>query len=597
MKKLIFLFLFASIAAFAQVPNPPTLLLPLDNSNVNIDSVLLDWSDVPGALSYRVQVNTGPLTILDEPGIILSQYLIPSVYLTSNTIYYWRVNVTTSGGTSSWSSFYHFTTNPPGLNPPVLINPVNNQTGVSINPTFLWNAVPGVTAYILHVSKLPLFDSLVVCDTTPLATVTLEYNTHYYWRMCAKNSGVIGPWSTVFNFYTMVQVPDPPVLLTPADSSTIPLLGQVFDWNESVGAISYRIQISNSPTFGTTVLNQVTGSASQYTVSSSIFTNNTIYYWRVNATNMSGTGGWSNVWRVVTMGSLPPPPSISYINNGGPVYCDSNICINWSKVLTATSYRIQVSTSVSFTTTIINAVVNDTFYVIPPNTLNQYTIYYYRIASINNNGQGSWTTAWILRPIHSPLSPPALLYPVDSAVNVPVNPTFDWSDVGGAINYRLQISTVQNFSSVLFSVSGLTNSGYTLSSGILTTCTKFYWRVKAFITGDSSQWSAVRSFTTTCPPGVKRISTEIPTEYKLYNNYPNPFNPSTNIRYQITNNKFTTLKIFDILGREVKTLVSEFQKTGTYEIKFSLDGFENGVYFYRLQSGGFIDTKKMLMIK
>jgi hypothetical protein len=156
---------------------------------------------------------------------------------------------------------------------------------------------------------------------------------------------------------------------------------------------------------------------------------------------------------------------------------------------------------------------------------------------------------------------------------------------------------MQNFSSVVFSVSGLTNSGYTLSPGILSNCTKYYWRVKAYITGDSSQWSAVRSFTTTCPPGVKQISSEIPAEYKLYNNYPNPFNPATNIKYQITNNKFTTLKIFDVLGREVKSLVNEFQKAGVYEVSFDATDLTSGIYFYRLQSGDFNEVKKMILIK
>jgi len=108
---------------------------------------------------------------------------------------------------------------------------------------------------------------------------------------------------------------------------------------------------------------------------------------------------------------------------------------------------------------------------------------------------------------------------------------------------------------------------------------------------------------------IKQISNTIPSEYKLYQNYPNPFNPSTNIRYQIprqgessTNNRFISLKVFDILGRELVTLVNEFQKAGTYEILFSIDHYANnplpsGIYFYRLQTGDFVDTKRMVLIK
>lgn len=92
-------------------------------------------------------------------------------------------------------------------------------------------------------------------------------------------------------------------------------------------------------------------------------------------------------------------------------------------------------------------------------------------------------------------------------------------------------------------------------------------------------------------------------EYKLFQNYPNPFNPATNIKYQIPYNSFVTLKIFDILGREITTLVSEIQKPGIYTKQFSaylLSGLSSGIYFYKLSCYGFSDyseIKSMLLIK
>ncbi|MBI5401800.1 MAG: T9SS type A sorting domain-containing protein [Ignavibacteriae bacterium] len=98
--------------------------------------------------------------------------------------------------------------------------------------------------------------------------------------------------------------------------------------------------------------------------------------------------------------------------------------------------------------------------------------------------------------------------------------------------------------------------------------------------------------------GIHNISSEVPKDYKLYQNYPNPFNSSTNIKYQITNNKFIKLKIFDILGKEVGILVNKFQKAGTYEVNFNANNLSSGVYFYSLFADDKrIDTKKMLMIK
>ncbi|MCX6165124.1 MAG: YCF48-related protein [Ignavibacteriae bacterium] len=97
--------------------------------------------------------------------------------------------------------------------------------------------------------------------------------------------------------------------------------------------------------------------------------------------------------------------------------------------------------------------------------------------------------------------------------------------------------------------------------------------------------------------GVKRIEENIPEKYNLFQNYPNPFNPTTNIRYQLTNNSLVNLRVFDILGKEVATLLNEKQAPGVYEVTFDGSGLSSGIYFYRIQAGDFSDTKKMLMIK
>ncbi|MCX6163859.1 MAG: T9SS type A sorting domain-containing protein [Ignavibacteriae bacterium] len=102
--------------------------------------------------------------------------------------------------------------------------------------------------------------------------------------------------------------------------------------------------------------------------------------------------------------------------------------------------------------------------------------------------------------------------------------------------------------------------------------------------------------------GVKNINSNLPDGFKLYQNYPNPFNPSTNIRYLITNNKFVTLKVFDILGKEVATLVNSFQLAGNYEVQFSVNQYTNnqtssGIYFYKLTAENFTDKKLMVLLK
>lgn len=93
---------------------------------------------------------------------------------------------------------------------------------------------------------------------------------------------------------------------------------------------------------------------------------------------------------------------------------------------------------------------------------------------------------------------------------------------------------------------------------------------------------------------------EIPLEFNLSQNYPNPFNPSTKISWQSPVGSHTTLKIYDVLGNEVATLVDEYKNAGSYEVEFNVghtSSLSSGVYFYRLQAGSFVQTKKMILAK
>jgi hypothetical protein len=88
-----------------------------------------------------------------------------------------------------------------------------------------------------------------------------------------------------------------------------------------------------------------------------------------------------------------------------------------------------------------------------------------------------------------------------------------------------------------------------------------------------------------------------PILYKLYDNYPNPFNPSTMLRYSVPEETYTVLKIYNSIGREVITLVNETKPAGIYSVEFSATDLASGTYYYTLQAGSFIETKKMLLIK
>ena len=94
-----------------------------------------------------------------------------------------------------------------------------------------------------------------------------------------------------------------------------------------------------------------------------------------------------------------------------------------------------------------------------------------------------------------------------------------------------------------------------------------------------------------------RHTSNIPYAFTLEQNYPNPFNPSTIIKYSIPSESFTTLKVYDVLGNEVATLVNSEKPAGNYEVEFNAKGLSSGIYFYKLKSSGSVLVRKMMVVK
>ena len=89
----------------------------------------------------------------------------------------------------------------------------------------------------------------------------------------------------------------------------------------------------------------------------------------------------------------------------------------------------------------------------------------------------------------------------------------------------------------------------------------------------------------------------IPTVFALYNNHPNPFNPITVINFDIPENSLTKITIYDVIGRETIVLVNQMMNPGSYIVTWDASNFASGIYFYRMEAGAFIDTKKMVLLK
>lgn len=112
----------------------------------------------------------------------------------------------------------------------------------------------------------------------------------------------------------------------------------------------------------------------------------------------------------------------------------------------------------------------------------------------------------------------------------------------------------------------------------------------------SAQWSVQNP-----PPctivGSSNYAVDLPTVFKLYDNYPNPFNPTTTIKYDVPKASYVKLIIYDILGKTVSTLVNEKKDAGRYEVQWNANNFASGAYFYKMETDVFTDVKKMMLVK
>ncbi|MCJ7555072.1 MAG: T9SS type A sorting domain-containing protein [Ignavibacteriaceae bacterium] len=107
----------------------------------------------------------------------------------------------------------------------------------------------------------------------------------------------------------------------------------------------------------------------------------------------------------------------------------------------------------------------------------------------------------------------------------------------------------------------------------------------------------IMKITDTITVSVEEIQSEVPAQYFLFQNYPNPFNPTTTIKYQIPGLDFVTLKVYDILGNEIATLVNEYKPAGSHDAEFNAAQLPSGVYFYQFKAGSFTQTKKMILLR
>jgi hypothetical protein len=193
---------------------------------------------------------------------------------------------------------------------------------------------------------------------------------------------------------------------------------------------------------------------------------------------------------------------------------------------------------------------------------------------------------------------PNLLFPINNSTINTLTPVLEWDSLITAFDYRLEIASDSLFiNSLLYQV--VPQKTFQVPAGLLFSDSTYYWRVRTATNGGVGPWSEVFKFNII----ITDVEDEkqIPSEFALEQNYPNPFNPSTRIQYQVPNISQVTLKVFDVLGNEVATLVNEEKTAGSYEVEFQSSvgshQLASGIYYYQLRADSFLKIRKMILIK
>lgn len=268
--------------------------------------------------------------------------------------------------------------------------------------------------------------------------------------------------------------------------------------------------------------------------------------------------------------------------------------LSWNASTGATQYKVEISTVPLFNVISDSATIISSSYNVPAGKLSPGYTYYWRVKASNPYGSSIWSSVWNFSTSVMPPAP-VLVSPPNGTIGTTQTPTLTWNSVSGALNYKLQISTVPDFA-IITDTATLTSTSYTVPSGKIGIYITYYWRVCAgnlFGYGPySNSWWFI-----SLPDNISGNGSEIPDKFNLYQNYPNPFNPETKINFDIPEFSNVKISVYDISGKLVSVLINNKLNSGKYSVSFSGKKISSGVYFARLETQTYSSIIRMILIK
>ena len=393
-------------------------------------------------------------------------------------------------------------------------------------------------------------------------------------------------------------LPTQPGLSSPGNNSTCQSLTVNLDWNSVPDPVAYyRVQVSTASNFNTTLVdvNNITGT--NYNIPNGTLNLNTQYYWRVMATNEVGLGQWSGTRNFTTQ--VPSPGTTGLT---APANNSTNISLtpmlDWEDAQNSIEYQLHLSTDSTFSNVILSTdTISSTEFQISGGLLDNMTVYYWRVRGKSLCENGEWSEVWHFRTAMELPSAPVLVSPPSGTIGLNLVFDMDWLDIASADSYRLQISRDSTFDTFILDSTDLTVSNFTIPDGLLVHSNWYYWRVSAENEAGEGPFSEEWNFQTTIMTSLNVNTSEIPDQFGLKQNFPNPFNPSTSISFDLPEMSDVKLAVYNTVGQEVAVLVNSSLQAGKYTYVFDASSVPSGIYFYRIRAGEFVETKRMVLIK
>jgi hypothetical protein len=591
------------------------------------------------ANNYFVDFNSTETHVSTGSGNLF--YVMPS--LTPGTKYWWKVRAYDASTLqySSWSSPESFVTAGVGTNVvPVPSYPVSGETIYTTSPTFYWyiNSASSGLYYDVDISTDPNFASSIagyphttlVPDQMSESVTNLTPGLTYYWRVRSNNLTTVSAWSEVLPVtnatFTVAggsvasyPVASWPIGATPVVYTPTPTLNWYLE-GSPLGLTKYTVKWyhgSGTPPGGWTSFNNGGNSGNTEggfaDVSPVTTTNFTIpvdltygltYYWAVAAYDGTSYSTWSEGSFSIIGGSAGASVVLSQPEDGSTVYNTSQTLFWYINGSTygISSYELQYSQSDQLTPLAgdITGITNQYQAI---SGLVTGATYYWKVKATYIDGT-QYTSPTFSFTVNT--GSPSIVQPhIGSPNHVQINtdaPMLSWALPAPSVNnttYELMVANNPNFTDA----QTISSSKQFVQLSSLASGSSYFWKVRSKDgSGNTSNFSSTGQFTVGKVTAVDKTKLALPTSYSVSQNYPNPFNPTTNIEYALPKSSVVSIKVYNMLGQEVKTLISQQQAPGYYNVQWNGDNnfgqhVSSGIYIYRVTAGQYVKTMKMVMLK